>query len=137
MSEIGFHVNRTITIKASFERNPHADEMRSEAVIEDQGRMYQVRVVMDPLHHARLFEGMTDRERENARQWLALIEIAQYQTRNLEGRPGASSRVDVSTPESERGQKWAVDELRRHVERQLVGYDLQPLPSGCWQVRAT
>ena len=141
MDKIGFHVDRTITMKEDFFRPANMDVRLSWAEIEVLVRMYQVNVTIDGLledlrlpgietHHGKA----ADPDRQKARQWMALCELVRCPTGDFEKRSADSPEIDVSIPPAPGWDgMWTIEKLWDHVRRELADYDLREWTSGLWQ----
>jgi hypothetical protein len=129
--------DRTISIDGPFQTGDERDGHWAQATITAQGGQYRVAVVIpgpSEFHH---FFGMTDEEREEARGWFALIELAHCPTSAFESDPtGALPEVTVSIAQAPPLQRWLIEDVLNYVHEELREYALERKGS-TWQARQT
>lgn len=141
MSKIGFNADRTITIEREFVRPPDVAVRRSSARIEIFGHTYQVEVEIDGdddlcLPGVDPYGKDADPDRQKARQWMALCELAQRLTRDFEKRSGVLPTVDVSMSKPPGGRlNWTIEEVRDYMSQKLAGYHIKEWSLGLWQAK--
>ncbi len=135
-------MDRTITISSQFARFADRDEVWSEAMIETVGHTYRLIVKIDGLADLRLPGIQThgkdaDHDREKARQWMALCELAHRSTSDFQKHSGVSPDVDVSIPDPPGGgPNWTMEEAWQYVSQRLAGYHIKEWKPGLWQAKA-
>lgn len=127
--------DRTIVIEGPFQTGHGRDGHWAKATIKAQGRQYRVAVVIpgqSDFHH---FFGMTDEEREEARGWFALVELAQCPTTAFASAP-SESLVDVTVRIAQAPplQRWVIEDVLHYVHEELREYVLERKGS-TWQAQ--
>ncbi len=127
--------DRTVVIEGPFQTGHERDDHRAQAAIKTQGRQYRVAAVIPgqaDFHH---FFGMTDEEREEARGWFALIELARCPARAFESGPGGHlPEVTVRIAQAPPLQRWTSEDVLNYVHEQLREYVLKREGS-TWQAQ--
>ena len=131
----GAPADRTIVIEGPFQTGQERDDLSAPATITAEGHQYRAAVMVpgqSDFHH---FFGMTDEEREEARGWFALVELAQCPT-NLFGpaASGSPAEVTVRIPQAPPLRRWMIEDVLDYVHEQLREYVVERKGS-TWQAR--
>jgi len=126
MPEPDIQADRTIVIEGPFQTDPDRDDHWAQASIEAHGRQYRVAAVIPghtDFHH--LF-GMGDEDREEARGWFALVELAACPTGKLDSKPGGYlPEVVVKIAQAPPLERWVIEDVLNYAHQQLRDYELK------------
>src|SRR6267143_775641 len=121
----GSPADRTIVIEGPFQTGQERDGLSAPATITAEGHQYRAAVMVpgqSDFHH---FFGMTDEEREEARGWFALVELARCPTGAFESDSSEYlPEVEVRIAQAPPLQRWIIENVLNYVHQQLREYVL-------------
>lgn len=128
---------------SQFARYASREEYWAEATVETAGQMCRLITRIDGqrdlcLPGAAPYGKDADADREKARQWMALCELAQRSTQDFAKGSGElpNPNIVVPIPDPPGGRpNWTVEELRRYVDQKLAGHSVEEWKPGLWQVK--
>ena len=131
----GSPADRTIVIEGPFQTAQERDDLWARATIKAEGRQYRVAVLIpgpSDFHH---FFGMPDEEREEARVWFALVDLAKRSTSGFgQATDGSPAEVTVRIPQAPPLRRWVIEDVLDYVHEQLREYVVERKES-TWQAR--
>ena len=131
----GSPADRTIVIEGPFQTAQERDDLWARATIEAEGRQYRVALLIpgpSDFHH---FFGMPDEEREEARVWFALVDLAKRSTSGFgQATDGSPAEVTVRIPQAPPLRRWMIEDVLDYVHDQLREYVVER-KGPTWQAR--
>ncbi len=127
-SEIGFRMERIIKVEGPFQQAQKYVEARSaRATVEIQGETNSVEVVISGEDELGLPGMQESKEREEARMWFALVDLAHRSSRDLARKdPRTLPEIRLPIPRSGLGFKsgWSIEAVRQYAQKELRGYEV-------------
>src|SRR5437588_3872877 len=118
--------DRVIVIEGPFQAEQGRDDLWAQATIEVGGRQYRVAAVIPGVSDFHHFFGMTEEEREEARGWFALLDLARCAVEAFEQTSGEYlPEVNIRIPPAPPSQRWMIDGVIKFVRDQLREYVLE------------
>lgn len=118
--------DRTVIVEGPFQAAHERDDHWAQATIDAHGRQYRVAAVVPGQADFHYFFGMTDEEREDARGWFALIELARCPAEAFESSPGGHlPEVTVRIAHAGPLQRWTIEDVQNYAHEKLRGYALE------------
>lgn len=126
MPEPDIRADRIIVVEGPFQTDQDRDDHWAQATIEIQGRQYRVAAVIPgPTDFHHLF-GMIDEDREEARGWFAVVELAGCSPRKFESSESAYlPEVQVKIAQAPPLQRWVIEDVLNYAHEHLPGYELK------------
>ncbi len=124
---------RLIRIEGPFQAatSPLRDAKVASATIEVGERRYRVSVIVSGPSEmgfaaTKVGSRMDDKEREEARLWFSLLELANRPIGDFEAEESTPPEIKVSipVPPGPIHQEWTIEKIRRHVRQELKGYEI-------------
>src|SRR5207302_3869434 len=118
--------DRIIVIEGPFQSEQGRDDLWAQATIEVGGRQYRVAAVIPGVSDFHHFFGMTEEEREEARGWFALLDLARCSVEAFAQTSGEYlPEVNIRIPPAPPSQRWMIDGVIKFVRDQLREYVLE------------
>lgn len=134
MSDLLSGTSRTIKIEGPFKSatDPLRDAKVADATIETQGRSYPVKALITGPGELGFLASSTGKrmdeaDREEARFWFSVLELATRPIGNFELKEMGSVpeiQVAIPVPPGDLHREWTIENIRRYVRKELKDYQI-------------